>query len=301
MEGSGNLLGRKRRTLADVLAKGDHTVEDALFVNERFDKGTLSNLTFRHCTFANISFKEATLTGSTFLNCAFLDCYFKQATLDSAFPASRFISCDFARSILGDKIDFQDYTYWQNCYIKYDEMQQHLPARLNIRVRLASNMAQEMEAAGETRDAPRYRLLPINSWQDHCKKIVSLRDNSYRKKYTGQRLDGAYEYFKSKLQGLIWGYGERAWVPVLGFTGLTLVLYPVIYWLMRDGLVVGNRKANFGDAILFSVNNTLQDVGIGSARATSAWVDAVSASQVVVGFLYAGIFVTLLLKAGVRR
>lgn len=297
---AGYLHGKKRKSLgADAV--GSDVVEDALFVNERFDKQQLSNVTFKHCTFANISFKEATLTGCTFLNCVFLDCYFRLATLDSSFPASRFISCDFARSILGDKVDFQDYTYWQNCYIKYDELRGHLPSRLNIRIRLAGNMAQETEAAGETRDARRYRLLAIKSWQEHCKKIVLQREGSYKRKYQGQRLDGAYEYAKSKLQGLIWGHGERAWVPVLVFTILTLVAYPVVYWMLRSSLLANGEPANAADAFLFSINSVLQDVGIGRADSTSGWVDLIAATQVIGGFLYAGIFVTLLLKAGVRR
>ena len=296
---AGYLAGKKPLVLKDV-AQND-VVEDAIFANQRFDGGTLQNVAFRHCTFANVSFKEATLTESTFLNCVFLDCYFKLATLNSSFPASRFISCDFARSVLGEKVDFQDYTYWKDCYIKFDELLGHLPSRLNIRVRLANNLAREMELAGETRDARRYRLLAIYSWEEHCKKIAWLREGSYKIKYKGQRIDGAYEYLKSKARGLIWGYGERAWVPMLFFLGFTFVFYPAIYWLMRGHLVVNGETAGFLESILYSLNNVLQDVGIGSADATSAWVDLVAASQVVVGFLYAGIFITLLLKAGVRR
>ncbi len=297
---AGYLIGRKRKDLKDQQVE-DLVVEDALFANERFDNQTLSKVTFKHCTFANISFKEATLTDCKFLNCVFLDCWGRLAHLDSAFPASRFISCDFARSTLGDNVDFQDYTYWQNCYIKYDELRGHLPSRLNIRIRLAGNMAQETEAAGETRDARRYRLLVIKSWQQHCKKIVSLRESSYQRKYKDQRLNGAFEFAKSKLQGLIWGHGERAWVPIAVFLGLTLVVYPVVYWLARGNLVARGNDAKVHDALFFSINNVLQDVGIGEAQSSSGWIDLLAATQVLGGVLYAGIFVTLLLKAGVRR
>jgi len=299
---SSYLTRAERLELSDAAKGQQQEFEDVLFVNQRFDNQCLKGKTFKHCTFANVSFLRSKLRDCTFLDCVFLDCYFRLAEIGSKFPASRFLSCDFARSRLVDGADFQDYTYWQNCYITYDEIQDKLPSRLNIRVRLANNLAQETQNAGATRDARKFRLLAIEAWEQHCVKIFQARDSSYQKKYTNRRWDGAFSYLKSRAQGLVWGYGERARVPIIMSILIALVFYPALFWVFNAGLArQDGAHLIFWDYVLRSVQNVLPGSGISEVSFTTLTTQLLAASEILVGLLYAGVFVALLLKAGERR
>jgi len=289
-------------SLVDAASSEFREFEDTLFIDERFNDGELREKTFRHCTFANVSFLRSKLLGCQFFDCVFLDCYFRLAKIGSEFPASRFIACDFARSELLDRANFTDYTYWQDCYLKYDEIQARLPSRLNIRVRLANNLARECEKAGESAEARKFRLLAIQSWEAHCKQIFLLRESNYQTKYKGQQSRGAVEYLKSKFQGLIWGYGEKAQIPITIFSVLTLLVYPMIFWALNGSFQLRpGQQMNYWSYLLVSLDNVLPVAGVASAAPNSDFLRFVIASQVSSGVLYAGIFIALLLKVGQRR
>lgn len=296
-------LARKTvSTLAETNGGAVDEIVDTLFINERFDDGHLAGRVFKHCTFANVSFLRATLESCTFLDCVFLDCYFRLTTISSKFPASRFVSCDFARSTLADNADFNDYTYWQDCYIKFDEINSRLPSRLNLRVRLANNLATECELAGESAEARKFRLLAISAREQHCRKIYQNKESSYQKKYANQRLDGLWEYLKSKFQGLIWGYGERARIPISLFVILTFLLYPLAYWALNGSFDLRpGQSMTYWSYLLVSLDNVLPVAGVAPVLPNSDFLRFVIASQVLCGVLYAGIFIALLLKVGQRR
>ncbi|GKS64254.1 hypothetical protein YTPLAS72_15580 [Nitrospira sp.] len=56
----------------------------------------------------------------------------------------------------------------------------------------------------------------------------------------------------------LWGYGERAWVLIRNLILLGAVIFPLIFWMFREGFVHATRsEIGLLDTFFFSLQNIL--------------------------------------------
>lgn len=277
------------------------SAQDAIFAAERLDGAELKEVSYRHCTFANMSFKKTEFESATFSNCVFISCYFRAATIQaSSFVGCRFIDCSFPNTTFVG-CDFR-YATFKGCHIDFGRMESALPGEPNLRAELASCLAREADAVGASRDARLYRLEAIHANETHLWKGVRGATDWYQ-----DHFPFPWEWAKAlvrllalRLNGALWGYGERAAVLVRNIALLVFGVFPVLLWLGRDGLR-STTPLEGADFVFLSLSNVLPVQGLPEAEATSNWTRALFISEAAIGVIAFGLFVTLLFRWLVRR
>ncbi len=271
---------------------------DALFAAERLDGQTLSGLTYEHCTFANISFKDAKFLNVRFVNCVFTDCYFRAATLTSAqFSGCKFISCDL------DKVqirtcDFKYYNSFHGCYIPYGELEQNLPGEGNLRAHLCLNLAAEARALGALKDAGLYQQAGARGREEHLRAALRHSSSFHQQKYNGwNRAAAGLDLLASRVQGRLWGYRRSFLVVLRNWALLTLAVFPILFFLLRDELRAEDGKpATALDALRASLTNTLPGSCIAEIEYLGGGAEALAFFEVLLGLLLAGLAASLLFR-----
>lgn len=209
-----------------------------LYSSQLLDGATLDKPTYEHCTFANISFKETKMKGGHFANCAFVACYFRNADIrNCSFSSCRFIDCEFPKTAFSG-CDFR-YTRFAGCYIPFDEIEHSLPTEPNLREQIAHNLARESAALGDSRNARAYRLCQVKAREAHY--VAAFRANSkwYKDHYDGlARLTAFVRYTGSILNRVLFGYGERLRVVLRNFVLATLVVFPILFYIVPGDLLM---------------------------------------------------------------
>jgi hypothetical protein len=275
-----------------------------LFINQRFDRKVLGDtgLRYVHCTFANISFKDAALTGITFEDCVFIGCYFRRTKLVRCkFPASRFLDCDFSKPNVFD-CSFS-YTRFIGSPVQHDYIAGAIHGEPNIRRDLAANLAQEAQAAGRGKDARQFRLDAIEAHENFLRAGYRHDTDYYRDKFAGLDQFVAWrDFWSSRANGLIWGYGERAWPLVRNLLVLGLLVFPVLFLLSRDDLrATDGAKADVIDCWYLSFANLLNNTSLSGVVIDGGWARLASTVEAAFGIVALGLFVTLLFRAVTRR
>ena len=292
------LVGRKRV----VFPLQNEEAVDALFAGDRLDGVTLEGRTFNHCTFANVSFKEAKLRGSHFDDCAFVNCYFRRTQLvNCSFVGAKFIACDFPKPTVQSS-DFR-YSRFEQCAISFDEMEHSLPREPNLREDLAVGLAIASEQLGFTSQARRYRLAAIDARENHLYAAIVAKSNWYKDHYQGtRRLEAFLRWLGSRLNGLLWGHGER-WLVLLRNLGiLSLVLFPAALWWYRAGLdTADGGEPGIAQILWLSVTTTIPVDGINTVAAGDPITRSILTVEAFLGVIIAGLFVTLLVRSRLRR
>lgn len=292
------LTGRPLRPLG-----ADPTpVEDSLYAAERLDESEIAGKTFRHCTFANISFKGCTLKDCHFIDCVFVDCYFRNAKIDDCtFSASKFIDCNLT------KIDFRTsdvkyYNSFSGCFIPYHEIVGSLPSEGNLRAHLCANLATEARDAGAWADSEKFRQDAAESMERHLWAAVRHSSAFYREKYRGSvRFGALVDLTSSKTRGLVWGYRRSHFVVLRNWLVITLVVFPLLFGLLRDGVTRKGQLVTWQETWLASVGNMLPGSGISDVEFASTASQAVAFVEVLFGLLFVGLVVTLLFRAAFER
>lgn len=297
-ESAAYLVGRQKRLLS---AKGSDE-SDVLFAAERVDEQSIEKRSYTHCTFANISFLGAEVKNCVFEDCVFIGCYFRKALLKSVeFKGCRFIGCDFPKT----RVDSSRFGYCQfyRCVIEYDELKHSLPQEPNIRRDLAANLALAAESLGRSREARRYRLEAIDAHGKHLWAGVKHQSGWYREHFPGVRRFTAFaEVVGSRLNGLIWGHGERWGTLVVNFAILTFVVFPLLLLYAAGGIVVeGSTVISPSDAVWISVGTILPTVGSMEVAATTGLARGVLALEAFSGLVIGGLLVTLVFRTIIRR
>jgi hypothetical protein len=292
------LIGRDKTSYP---CDGD-PIKDRLFVAQRLDDTTMVDRRFYHCTFANISFKDVELKKCEFLDCAFLNCYFRRSQMhDCKFVGCKFYGCEFPK-ISVQACDFK-YSRFSGCVIPYAEMEHNLPSEPNLREELTGILAHASEMLGLTKEARGYRLQSIYARENHLWAAVRAASSWYKDHYPGMRRFGAlFMFLVSKANGILWGYGER-WVVLLrNLLLMTFGFFPLLLWIFRKGLQSsGQSYIGIGDILWLSLGTMLPVNGITEVVATSALTRTILAAEVFCGIVIAGLFVTFLFRAVVRR
>jgi hypothetical protein len=277
-------------------------VTDILFAGQRLDEKQIEQKHFHHCTFANISFKDATLKESEFMDCTFIGCYFRKAKIKNCtFVASKFISCQFPK-VSVQSCNF-NYAHFEGCIIPYSEMQYNLSPEPNIRLELSANLAHAAETIGLTKEACSYQLDSIKAQESHLWAAVFSTTTWYQEHYKGtSRAVALFDLIKSKIDGLIWGHGERWEVLLRNFAILTFIVFPVVLWLLKDGLATPEKTSfNFLEIEWLSISTILSINGLSNIAATSVGTKIVMITEVFLGLVIAGLFISLIFRSISRR
>jgi hypothetical protein len=262
---------------------------------ERLDGVEIKLGMFAHCTFANVSFKGCTIADSRFMDCTFISCYFRKAEIrNSKFDGCKFVDCDFP------KVRVQGTTFmypkFKDCFIAFDEMRPNLPPEPELRSLVASELAREAYALGYPRDARLFRLQALRANETHLWRAFRASSSYYKDHYdVFGRIGAGAKWFASQVNRLIWGNGERGFTLLANFLLLTLAVYPLLFYFLGSVRDVSG-KTTTADYLLLSVDSAtnfsqLSNVALGSTAAR-----VIAASEVIVGLVAFGLFITILFR-----
>jgi hypothetical protein len=298
MAAAAYLIGRHHRKLSPDISPDP----DSLFASQRLDGTTIEGKVFRHCTFANISFKDCVIKGVNFIDCVFVECYFRNAKIqDCSISASRFIDCNLA------KVDFRgtDVRYYNSffgCFIPYNEIEQCLPSEGNLRAHLCANLATEARVAGEPAESEKFRQAAAAGMEQHLWAAFRHTSNFHREKYQGYaRFQAFLDWAASRIRGFAWGYRRSHMVILRNWVGVTLIIFPILYWILRAGVTRNGRPITAPEAVLASAGNMLPGSEISDVRFTTGTTQAVAFAEVLLGLMFLGLVVTLLFRALFER
>lgn len=272
-----------------------------LFAAESKGGETFEGVEFSHCTFANISFKEAKLKQCRFLDCAFLNCYFRKSELfGTSFIGCKFVGCEFPKATV-QSCDFK-YSRFEHCIVAFDELEHSLPREPNLREALCRELAIAADGLGEYRDARRYRLAATEAKQEHLRAAVLSQSEWYQSHFSGvRRIRAALALMGTWVNGAIWGHGEKWWVLLRNLLVAAFLAFPLLLWLVRDGLSLAGDGTPIVELIWLSVATLVPVDGITAVVATTVPARLVLATEGFVGLVAAGLFVALLVRALLRR
>jgi hypothetical protein len=282
--------------------ENDDPVTDKMIAAQRLDGKVLKGRHFNHCTFANVSFKEAQLTDSEFNDCTFVNCYFRRSQVRNCrFVGSKFYGCEFPRIAL-QSCDFR-YAAFFACAVPYGEMEHNLPSEPNLREELAAGMAVAADERGWTRHAKDYRLAAIGAREEHLAAAVRSNSTWYIDHYPSWRRVGAcIQLVASKLNGWLWGYGERWGILLINLIVLSAVVFPALLWVVRKDLLFSGRDPATVKDVLWLSLSTVIPVNVGSSVAVSgATAHMILTFEAFCGVVIGGLFVTLLLRSVLNR
>jgi hypothetical protein len=265
------------------------------FADQRLDGIAIDMALFTHCTFANVSFKGCTLTDSRFINCTFVSCYFRKTDIQNCkFDGCKFVDCDFPRvRIRGTNFMFPQF---KGCFVRFDEMQPNLPAEPELRSMMAIELAREAYALGDSRDARKYRLEALRAHENHLWRAFRASSSYYKDHYDVlARLNAGVGWIGSQANRLIWGNGERGFTLLRNFVLLVFVGFPLLFYAV-GGLEPTGGKLTAVDYELLSVDAATSFSGLSGVHLASTGSRVLVATELIVGLLAFGLFITILFR-----
>lgn len=274
---------------------------DMVFAAVRKDNENLEGLEFAHCTFANVSFKNVSLSQCRFTNCAFLNCYFRRTKIvGGAFIGCKFIGCDFPHVTI-QSCDFK-YSRFEECYIPFDEIEHSLPREPNLREELTHSLSIAADELGLNSDGRKYRLASIQAREEHLTAAILGNSDWYQRHYDGiRKIKALGQLIASKMNGIIWGYGEKWHVLIRNLLFLAVIIFPTILWLFRDNFQASAKDWGVGKYIWLSVTTIIPVGRAVSVEGTDCIIWSVLTLEALVGVLAAGLLVTMLVRRMVKR
>lgn len=274
------------------------TASDCLFASERLDGSEIAARQISHSTFVNLSFLAGKIQHSKFVNCIFIGCYFRKAEINaSAFVGCRFIDCTFDFSTIRNT-DFK-YSKFRRSVLPYRDMQFSAPSEPNLRRDLFHELSRAADSIGEVGEARSYRLAAIDATNVHLWAGVRAQSSWYAEHFpVDRRLAAGLTLLWHYLNRALWQHGESAWRLLRSALIAVLGLFPLLLFLGRDS---AGSEASYADSIWFSVSNFLLLDRLSDLAAVSTYLRVVSATEALSGIVFAGLFVTLVVKALLRR
>jgi hypothetical protein len=225
----------------------------------------------------------------------FIGCYFRKASiLNCQFDGCRFIDCNFPKLRLqGSKFTFPQF---KGCFIDFDEMRPNLPPEPELRALAASELAREAQALGSTEDARQFRIEALRANETHLWRAAWASSSYYKDHFdTLARIGCWFRWLGSQLNRLIWGNGERGFVLLGNFLLLTIIIYPLLFRLV-GGVEPASGATSVGDYVLLSVDNVTGRSGLSAISLVSTDARVLAASEIAVGLLAFGLFITILFR-----
>jgi hypothetical protein len=262
---------------------------------ERLDGVEIEDGMFAHCTFANVSFKGCTIAGSRFIDCTFISCYFRKAVIRNAkFDGCKFVDCDFPQvRVQGTSFMFPQF---KGCFIGFDEMRPNLPPEPELRSLAAAELAREAYALGHPRDARLFRLQALRAHETHLWRAFRASSSYYKDHYnTLQRVAAGSKWAASQANRLIWGNGERGFTLLTNFLLLLLLIYPLLFYFFGDVHAVSGETTT-ADYLLLSADSATGFSGLSNVALGSTASQVIAVSEVIVGLVAFGLFITILFR-----
>jgi len=280
----------------------DDPINDKMIAAQRLDGKILKSWHFNHCTFANVSFKEAHLTDSEFNDCTFVSCYFRRSrVINCHFVGCKFYGCEFPK-IAVQSCDFR-YAAFFSCAVPFGEMEHNLPSEPNLREELAAGIAVAAEERGWTSQAKQYRLAAIGAREEHLIAAVRSSSTWYKDHYSAWRRVGCcIQLIAGKLNGLLWGYGERWGILLRNLIVLAVGVFPALLWVVRKDLILSGRNpATFTDVLWLSLSAVVPLNVASPVAVSSTTAQMILTFEAFCGVVIGGLFVTLLLRSVLNR
>lgn len=277
--------------LADTTSGSDY-----LFASERLDGTDVVGRQISHSTFVNLSFLDGKIQHSKFINCIFVNCYFRKAEINaSAFVGCRFIDCNFDFSTIRNS-DFK-YAKFQRSVLPYRDMQFSAPSEPNLRRDLFHELSRSADSIGDVEGARAYRLAAISATNVHLWAGVKAQSTWYAEHFPiERRLSAGLTLVWHYVNRVLWQHGESAWRLLRSALIAVVGLFPLLLFMGRD-----NSSGSFGEAIWLSASNFLLLDRLSDLPADSTYLRIVCAAEALSGIVFAGLFVTLVVKALLRR
>lgn len=271
---------------------------DCLFASERLDGSEIASRQISHSTFVNVSFLATKIQHSRFVNCIFIGCYFRKTEISaSAFVGCRFIDCIFDFSTI-QNTDFK-YSKFRRSVLPYRDMQFSAPSEPNLRRDLFYELSRAADSVGDADEARSYRLAAIDATNVHLWAGVKAQSTWYAEHFpTERRLAAGFTLLWHYLNRALWQHGESAWRLLRSALIAVLGLFPLLLFLGRESAGSGT---DYADSTWLSVSNFLLLDRLSDLTAASTYLRIVSATEALSGIVFAGLFVTLVVKALLRR
>lgn len=289
-------LGRTAATL-QAPYKGDGD----LFAGQLADDAAIRDPEFVNSTFANVSFLRARVTGGTFRNCVFMECYFRKTELgDTSFVGCKFINCNFTHVSIRD-CDFR-YAEFRGSAPPFQEVLHSAPQQANLRYELFGGLARAADFAGEAAEARRYKVAAIDALDLHLRAAVRGDSAWYRDHYDViGRVQAALQLGWYRVNRLLWGHGESAWRLLSSAAIAALLIFPILFLALQSGVRLPEGEGGASRYLWLSLSNFLLLDRISDAELTAWSTQALASVEALLGVIFAGMYVTLLVKALLRR
>ncbi len=197
--------------------------------------------------------------------------------------------------------DFR-YAKFRTCFIPKSEIEHSLPREPNLRGEIANDLAQAADDVGQVGEARAYRLVAIAARQEDLSCAVRGSSSWYKDHYRGvARIGPAVRLVGSKINGYLWGHGEKVGVLLLNLAVLTFVIFPLLLLGFRDGLTSSSGAPTIPQLLWLSITTMLPMSGQGTVLAVHWGARIVLAVETLLGLVIAGLLVTLLFRRVVRR
>ena len=294
---STHILGRKLEVF-----EPPYSATDNVFAAQRLDEAKISSPNCQHCTFSNISFKETLFSDGDFLDCVFVGCYFRRSVITNCrFVGCRFIDCNFNHIAL-KSCDFR-YSVFRDCQVNYAEMEYSLPGEPNLREELARALSIESARLGLSREARLYRIAEIRAHEEHLWAATLGKSLWYREHFDiFARIRTLLSLVGSLLNRWMWGYGERAIVLVRNLIVLVFLIFPLLFYLLRDELSHGSEcEIEIYDLFFFSLENVVPAGVISGVVATGLVTRLLAGLESLFGVVVVALFAAYIFRWSLRR
>jgi prepilin-type processing-associated H-X9-DG protein len=285
------------RTLGTLEAPYSGT--NLLYAGQLADREEIDNANYSHSTFVNVSFLDGHIRSGKFRNCVFIECYFRRANIrNSTFVGCKFINCTFSHATIRTS-DFR-YADFRGSHPPYAELRYTAPSEPNLRAELFSRISSAAFASGDLAEARRYRLAALDAHKEHLKAALTSTSTWYSEHYPlSKKILAASSLFWHYLNRLLWRHGESAWRLLVSTLLLSIGILPCLYWLFGNDF--SRPVDGFVDAIWLSLSNFLSIDRLSDRVPSSATTRALCAIEALSGVIFGGLFVTVLVKALLRR
>lgn len=286
------IAGRALTKWADVGLEAS----DVVIASERLEEhGEISGRKFTHSTFANVSFLDTDVVNSEFLDCTFIQCYFR----DTRFEGSSFVGCKFIDSNFHKaKVSTCNFRYatFRRSVIPYSELQFSGPPEPNLRHELFTELSRAALEVGDDDNARRYRLGAIEAQNVHLWAAVKHDSDWYAGHFPWDRRTAAgLQLGWHFINRILWRHGESTVRLLAVALVVSVAVFPALFAIRPPA------GASPGDLVWLSLSNVLSMDRLSTVAVATGYVRVLSAVEGLIGIAFAGLIVTLILKALLRR
>lgn len=321
MLGAAYMVGRGEKDLVALINEAKQSGQpieavDQIFGGTRLDENGIDKVArgrFAHCTFANVSFKGVTLENINFEDCVFLSCYFRYAVWTNCrFQSCRFIDSHIRGVTLApahDDVEGNKFFYcrFSDCFISYGKIESSLEKQPpNLRRELAHNLGTEALKLGFQNEARKFRWCELKAREEELKGIFQIWHWTDYDKSRYNFLDwfrASTQLTTNRINWYLWGYGEKGWVLFRNLAIITLGVFPLLFYLLRDAFHKRDGSPiGFSDFVYFSVQRLLEPrIPSGVSASQSSWALWFAGFEGFLGLIAAGLLVSYLFQWILRR